>query len=269
MSKQIIQLKDLMDSLDNLYPIELAEDWDQVGLHFGHSEAKIEKIMTTLDVRPNVVAEAIERGVDTIIVHHPILFSPIQRFDNSTVDLRMYTEIIKNDINIYALHTNLDKAPNGMNDWLANALELEDIKELESSEDGQTGLGRVGNLSKKLNRKEIISYTKEKLNTTNLTLIESTPKNNYQRVAIVGGASFDSISAALVEEADVFITGDITFHKGQDAYENDILTIDSGHYVEHIFKEKMAMVIKDLATQNNWEIEVVESNTNTNPFTYE
>lgn len=269
MTKQSVRLNELMDNLNKLYPSELAEEWDQVGLHFGYKDANVSKVMTTLDVRPEVVEEALKLGVDTIIVHHPILFSPVKRFDNSTADLRMYTDLIKNDINVFVLHTNLDKALNGMNDWLANALKLNDIKELEPSEDGLSGLGRVGNLPETFERRDLISYIKDKLNANNLTLIERTPKEAYNRVAIVGGSSFDSLSAAIDEEADVFITGDITFHKGQDAYEFDILTIDSGHYIEHIFKEKMATVIKNLSQENQWDIEVIESTTNTNPFMYE
>src|SRR5699024_1692734 len=132
MTKQLVQLNELTDNLNKLYPSELAEEWDQVGLHFGHKDAKVQKVMTTLDVRPEVVEEALKLGVDTIIVHHPILFSPVKRFDNSTADLRMYTDLIKNDINVFVLHTNLDKALNGMNDWLANARSEEHTSELQS-----------------------------------------------------------------------------------------------------------------------------------------
>lgn len=264
-----IQLSELTGILDNLYPSFLAEEWDSVGLHFGHQNAKVKKIMTTLDVRPEVVQEAIQLGVDTIIVHHPVLFTPIARFDYSTPELRMYSEIIKHDLNVFVLHTNLDKAKNGMNDWLAKALELEETQELEESEDGYSGLGRIGYLPEKLNREKLVAYVKDKLDARFLSIIEKAEKATYQKIAIVGGASFDSIAAAVRKEADVFITGDITFHKGQDAYEHDLLTIDSGHYIEHIFKEKMASLIQQLKKQNQWDIEVIQSKVNTNPFTYE
>lgn len=259
---------ELIEELEQLYPTQLAEEWDQVGIHFGYGLNQCKRIMTALDIRPEVIQEAIENNIDTIIVHHPPIFVPIQRFDNSTADLIMYHQIIKNDINVFAMHTNLDKAQNGMNDWLAQALELKNITELHESEEGMTGLGRIGELDTPLNRNELFEYIKSHLHAERLTIIEKVIKNNYQRIAIVGGSSFESIDIALSKEADVFITGDITYHKGHDAYEKDILTIDAGHYIERIFSPKMKEVIDDLADSQDWDIQVVESKTNTNPFTY-
>lgn len=267
MSKSITFFE-LIEELEQLYPTQLAEEWDQIGIHFDSGLNQSKKIMTALDIRPEVIQEAIEYNIDTIIVHHPPIFSPIQRFDNSTADLKMYHQIIKNDINVFAMHTNLDKAQNGMNDWLAQALELNNITELHESEDGLTGLGRIGELDSPLSRNELLDNIKSHLHAERLTIIEKELKNNYQRIAIVGGASFESIDIALSKEADVFITGDITYHKGHDAYEKDILTIDAGHYIEHIFSRKMKEVIEDLVDSRGWDIQVVESKTNTNPFTY-
>src|SRR5699024_11476219 len=91
MTKQLVQLNELTDNLNKLYPSELAEEWDQVGLHFGHKDAKVQKVMTTLDVRPEVVEEALKLGVDTIIVHHPILFS---RSEEHTSELQSRFDIV-------------------------------------------------------------------------------------------------------------------------------------------------------------------------------
>lgn len=259
----------MIETLDHLYPPSLAEEWDQVGIHFGDKNSPSRKLMTSLDIRPEVVEEAIQKNVDTIIVHHPPIFKPVQRFDYSTADLKMYAQIIKHDINVFAMHTNLDKAENGMNDWLAQSLKLDKIEELEDTEDGVSGLGRIGNLLHPLDRKAMLQYIKDYLSAPYLKIIEKDPKTAYQRIAIVGGAAFESINLAVEKEADVFITGDITYHKGHDAYEMDILTVDAGHYIEQIFKSKMKDILEELAQKYDWEIEIIESVSNTNPYSYE
>ncbi|XJS11610.1 Nif3-like dinuclear metal center hexameric protein [Aerococcaceae bacterium WGS1372] len=263
-----INFSDLIVELNQLYPPHLAEEWDQVGVHFGNWESPTQKIMTSLDIRPAVINEAIQKNIDTIIVHHPPIFKPIARFDYSTADLVMYSQIIKHDINIFAMHTNLDKAQNGMNDWLAQALELNHIEELHKSVDGLTGLGRIGELDQPLGKKDVLQYIKEQLNAPHLKIIEKQDKESYQRIAIVGGASFESIDWAIDKQADVFITGDITYHKGHDAYEQNILTVDAGHYIEQVFKHKMKQILDELAQEQEWAVEIIESEINTNPYTY-
>ena len=99
--------------------------------------------MTALDVRPEVVQEAIEKHVDFIFAHHPMIFRPAKNLDLSVPQNRMYADLIKHDIVVYAAHTNLDAAAGGMNDWLASALQLEQVKPLIPNPDGQTGLDEL------------------------------------------------------------------------------------------------------------------------------
>ena len=76
--------RQLMSALEAHYPPQMAESWDQVGNHFGRPEAPVKRLMAVLDLDDASLAEAIEKGVDTLIVHHPVLFSPIRRFDFSS-----------------------------------------------------------------------------------------------------------------------------------------------------------------------------------------
>lgn len=261
-----MEFNELVQLLNHLYPPSIAEDWDQVGTHFMTSDRPVKTIMTALDVRPQVLEEAIAHQVDTLVVHHPPIFSPIQRLDNANPQLKMYADLVKNKVNVFAMHTNLDMQVNGMNDWLAEALDLEEVQVLEPLEDKpEVGLGRIGNLPKALKQDDLFDYIKNKLRASNLTYIEKVPKESYQKIAIVGGSSFNSIYPAIEQGAHVFITGDITYHKGHDAYEEDILTIDPGHYIEHIFIEKMADILEEELPET---IFVRRSQVNTNPFKY-
>lgn len=261
--------KQIINYLDAAYPTSLAENWDQVGLHFGHPDRPVGKLLVALDVRPATVEEALNIGADSMIVHHPPIFSPIQRFDLRRTDIEMYAKIIKADMNIFALHTNFDIATNGMNDWLAQALNLESIGNLEAttdSADSQPSLGRLGIFPQALSRQEVFEKVKAAFETDHLRIIEKNPKSFYQKVAIVGGAGFSQFDQVLKSEADIFITGDITFHKGQDAYEEDLMTIDAGHYIEHLFSQRMADQLTKQAQTLNWDVEVLASQVSTDPF---
>ncbi|WP_377888456.1 Nif3-like dinuclear metal center hexameric protein [Alkalihalobacillus sp. R86527] len=101
-----------------------AEDGDPIGLQVGSLNKKINKVMTTLDVLPTVVEEAIREEVDLIIAHHPILYKPLKKINLDTEQGKMIAQLIKHDITVYAAHTNLDVAPGGVNDMLAEALGL-------------------------------------------------------------------------------------------------------------------------------------------------
>lgn len=111
-------------------PEWLAEDGDPVGLHIGTLNKQVERIMMSLDVRPAVVAEAIEKKIDLLIVKHPPIFRPIDRLVTDDIQTNMYVELIKHDIAVYAAHTNMDIIDNGLNDWFCELLAVKDTSYL-------------------------------------------------------------------------------------------------------------------------------------------
>lgn len=116
--------------MESWAPLHLAYDWDPVGLQIGSYSKEVKKVMVTLDVLEAVVDEAIEKDVDLIIAHHPMMFKPLRRIDVNDVKGRIIEKLIKHDITVYAAHTNLDIAKDGVNDMLAKRLDLTDIKPL-------------------------------------------------------------------------------------------------------------------------------------------
>ncbi|NQD66249.1 Nif3-like dinuclear metal center hexameric protein [Bacillus haikouensis] len=150
-------------------PKYLAEDGDPIGLQIGKLNEKVENVMITLDVLENVVDEAIKNNVKLIIAHHPPLFRPLKSLHTDTYQGRMIEKLIKNDIAVYAAHTNLDVASGGVNDLLAESLGLQEASVLiptyseqlrklvvyvpkENSEElrralGKAGAGHIGNYS--------------------------------------------------------------------------------------------------------------------------
>ncbi|MFP5109187.1 Nif3-like dinuclear metal center hexameric protein [Neobacillus sp. C211] len=121
---EVIQL------FEQFSPKGLAMEGDKIGLQIGRLNKKVERIMIALDVLENVIDEAIEKNVQLIIAHHPIIYRPLKNLLTDTVQGKMIEKILKHDIAVYAAHTNLDVAKGGVNDLLATALELEDAEVL-------------------------------------------------------------------------------------------------------------------------------------------
>lgn len=119
---------DLIRKFEDFAPTYLAEEGDPVGLAIGTLNKPIKKVLVTLDVRPEVVQEAISEKVDLIIAHHPPIFRPTKNLVTDDPQINMYADLLKNDIAVYTAHTNLDVATNGMNAWLAKAIGLRDTE---------------------------------------------------------------------------------------------------------------------------------------------
>src|SRR5690554_4860082 len=125
-----MKCKDLIAAMEKLAPEYLAAEWDNVGLQIGSMEDDVKKILVTLDVTEAVIDEAIEENIDIIISHHPFIFKAINNITMNDTKGRIINKLIKNDINLYVSHTNMDIAENGLNDMLAKKLKLENIKVL-------------------------------------------------------------------------------------------------------------------------------------------
>lgn len=123
--------------MEQLAPKHLAEDWDKIGLQLGTLQKEITNVLVALDVNDEVVEEAIRLGCNLIIAHHAIIFRPLQGIQTDTPTGKMYEKLIKNDIAVYISHTNLDVTEGGMNDWMAEALGIENgvpIKDIHSEQ---------------------------------------------------------------------------------------------------------------------------------------
>lgn len=126
-----MKLSKLIKNFELFYPPHFAEDWDSVGLQIGDPNQEIKKILTVLEITEDVIDEAIEKGVDLIVCHHPIIFKPLKQIVMSNSHSNKIISLIKNDIAVYAAHTNVDIANNGMNDWIAEVIGLERTRPLE------------------------------------------------------------------------------------------------------------------------------------------
>ena len=105
-----MKLNDLIKKIENKYPLNLAYDWDNVGLLVGDFDNKIKKVLVTLEANESVVEEAIQKNIDLIITHHPFIFRKMNKINTKDLKGRLIHKLIKNDIALYSMHTNFDIA---------------------------------------------------------------------------------------------------------------------------------------------------------------
>jgi len=166
--------------------------------------------------------EAVELGCDIIITHHPLIFKGVKSIVPDNNVGRIITGAIKNDIAIYAAHTNMDKASDGVSALMAKRIGLVDIEPLNID-----NLGLVGNLEAPVASQELVKIVKEKFNLNNVRFSKPLDKP-VSRVAVCGGSGHSFIPDAMAKGAQVYITGDITYH--QFYCEKDFMIMDIGHY---------------------------------------
>ena len=126
-----MKVKNLLNNLDTIAPFFLQESFDNSGIQFADLDAPVTKILISLDVTRDLLDEAIENKANLIITHHPLLFSPLKQITKQKNPLLF--EIITNKINLLAMHTNCDLAENGLNDYVANLLEIKKISPLQGT----------------------------------------------------------------------------------------------------------------------------------------
>ncbi|WP_268224703.1 Nif3-like dinuclear metal center hexameric protein [Sinomicrobium oceani] len=119
-----MRIKDVIDCLEELAPMAYAEDFDNTGLLTGHKNTKVKGILVTHDTLEEVVDEAIQKDCNLIISFHPIIFSGLKKFNGNSYVERTVIKAIRYDIAIFAIHTALDNAFNGVNATLCDVLEL-------------------------------------------------------------------------------------------------------------------------------------------------
>lgn len=235
---QIIKL------LEDLANPSYRESWDNIGLLVGNMDKEVHKVLLALDVSAAVVETAIALGVDLIISHHPIIFTPLKQVNSQSFISKKVIQLIQNDISCYAMHTNFDVAV--MAEAVANKLGLENTTTLVTTvPEENKGFGKIGILSKGIPLFEYADAVKKifKLPYIRVCGNENTIIN---RVAIIPGSGKSMISDAVYAQADLLITGDIDHHSAIDAIDQNLNIIDAGHLgTEQIFVDYMADYLRE------------------------
>ena len=338
-----IKAGEIMKLMNQWAPPGLAESWDNPGMQTGRRDKDVHKILVALDVTEKNIDWAVRHHVDMIISHHPLLFKGLKKIDADTEKGRMLYRLISSDMVSFAAHTNLDSTEEGVNDALAERLQLKNctgfipvktdsvyqlvihcaktagaqlmdvfsfaetslLKDVDDSmihmelkvkeeqrrdvmeliekwsgliystewhrlcfEGRQHAMGRVGWLPCEMPAEAALAYVKEKLDIPALKFCGPVDKN-VSRVAVLGGSGAEFAGAAVDAGADMYITGDVKYHQGQDAAGMGLLLVDGGHfYTERVIVPYLAQKLRLEAEKQGWDIEVLEDHKARDIFNY-
>lgn len=238
--------RDIINILEKKFPKINAEEWDNVGLLVGDYDKEVKKIQFSIDASLEVIENAIKEKVDMIITHHPFIFKAIKSINEQDILSKKIRALIRNDINIYSIHTNLDSSVSGLNDYVLEKLGYTDYKFLDYDEEKNCGIGRIFKLDKEKDLKKFIEELKLKLQISNLRVISNDLNKKIKKVALINGSAMSYWRKAKKEKIDLFITGDVGYHDALDARESGLAVIDFGHYEsEHFFHEVLIKELKD------------------------
>ena len=256
------KVRDVTSVIEEFAPLSIQEGWDNSGLCIGSPDAPVTSVLLGLDCTPELVDEAIECGADMIVTHHPLIFSGLKKISPDDQVGEAVFKAIKAGISIYAAHTNADKVIAGVSGAMAEKLGLKDVRILDEDGEG-TGLGVVGDLPEALSAEEAVKFVKEKFGLK--VMKASRPVDGkISRVAMCGGSGGSLIKAAKASGAQLYISGDISYHNFFTS--EGFMIMDIGHYESEI---EIVEILFSLLRKNFPTFAVrITQNINSNPIYY-
>jgi dinuclear metal center YbgI/SA1388 family protein len=216
-----IELAQLISKFDSLWPLAGAEDWDAPGLVSGSPSQRISRVLLSVDVTAEIVSEAVNGQFDLVLAHHPFLLRGVQTISEGTAKGAVLSTAVRNDIAIYAAHTNADVVECGVSQVLAESFGIQNSKPLVATRSSEIGHGRVGDLPETIKLGELARLIAKVLPSTATGVrVAGDFDQPVKRIALCGGAGDSFIAAAVEANADVYVTSDLRHHPVQDAREN-------------------------------------------------
>lgn len=260
-----MSIKEVVEALERFAPLPLQEDYDNAGLQIGLTEVETSGVLVCLDVTEDIILEAEQCGCNLIVAHHPLLFRGVKCLANRNLVERCVREAIVRNIAIYAAHTNLDNAQGGVNFEMAKRIGLSETGFLQqgaSSADGtELGSGLIGTLPREEDPLIFLQRVKETFGVTCLNYSKG-PKRPVRRVALCGGAGDFLLEKAIAVGADVFLTGEMGYHR-YFGHENELWIGVLGHYQSERFTIDLLLRLLKETCPN---LRLCKSLTDTNPI---
>ena len=260
-----MKIRQVLSALEQFAPLPLQESWDNAGLQVGLTEAEVSGALLCLDVNEQIVDEAVRKGCNLIVSHHPLLFRGLKQVSGGDYVQRCVIKAIKNDIVVASMHTNMDNAMNGVNWKIAEKLGLVNGRFFAQKQvDGvEAGSGVVGELPQPMAAKDFIQLVKERFQ-VECALCNELLARPVRKVAICGGAGDFLLDDAMREGADAFITGEMHYHVYFD-HEQQVQICVIGHYQSEQYTSE---IFRDIIQRECPGVRTEIAETNTNPIKY-
>ena len=239
---------DILSYLETLAPRSMKMDWDNVGLLCGGKNRPVTKVLVALDPFEGVCKEAAQWGAELILTHHPLIFSPLKSVTDETSIGRAVQLLCSAGISAINAHTNLDCAPGGVNDCLAQTLGLSDVQVIAPAGvdelDRPWGLLRQGAVEIQP-LSDFLPHVKEALHCDGLRYVNG--GKPVHRVAVGGGACASELMDAVHAGCDTFVTADVKYNQFWDAHDLGLNLIDAGHFATE--NPVVALLAEKIAAQ--------------------
>lgn len=269
-----VTVGDIIKAVEELAPPVLAEEWDNCGLQVGSRLWPVQRIWVALDPLPSVVQAAVRRKIDMIITHHPLVFQPLRSVDLQTPLGKTVETALSARIALYAAHTNLDSARNGVNEILARMIGLDDLQPLVPADpavsdpavDEPVGMGRIGRLAEPVALGELALRIKKRLH-LQAVKVAGNPEQVVDQVAVCSGSGASLATLFLKTPAQVYVSGDLRYHDARMVEENGRALIDVGHFPsEHLVLDPLAGRLREVARKMGWPVSVEACRLEHDPF---
>ena len=274
-------VSDIVQLMETIAPMQLAEEWDNVGLQIGHDNWPVQKLAVALDASLQTIEESHDKNADMLITHHPLLFRPLTAIHFHTPIGAVIQKAVQYQMAIFAAHTNLDKTEDGLNDLLARRIGLQNLKVLQVSsisEDTRQpinstldlervqGIGRVGDVKRAIKLKNLAANIKKAMNLQKVK-IAGKPDLVITKAAVCTGSGSDLLKSFYASGAQVYISGDLKYHDARDIEAAGLGIIDIGHFAsEHIVVVELVKRLRDILAQRRLEVDVFACEIEEDPF---
>ena len=260
-----MKIKEVLSALERFAPLPLQESWDNAGLQVGLTETEVSGALLCLDVNERIVDEAVRKGCNLIVSHHPLLFRGLKTISDLTDVQRTVVKAIENRVCVVSMHTNMDNARGGVNFKIAEKLGLEDVRFFApKTVDGiEAGSGVIGRLTTAMASDDFVLAVKKAFD-VECAMCNELLRRPVSTVAICGGAGDFLLDEAVSAGADAFITGEMHYHQ-YFGYEQRIQICVIGHYQSEQFTRE---IFRDIIAKACPDVKTFIAETSTNPILY-
>ena len=258
-----MKVRDIIGAIERTAPLRLQDEWDNSGLQVGFLDGEASRVLVCLDVTEAIVAEAIERGCELIVSHHPLIFKALNQVSDTTYQQRCVVKALAKNIAVYSAHTSLDNAPGGVNHKIAEIIGLQNLQWLLPKEGEDAGSGLIGTLPAPERDFDFLKRLRKSFGVECLRHSECNGRT-IKTVALCGGAGAFLMKDAVRKGADCFVTGEFHYH---DYFENDgMLLAELGHYQSEQYTIDLLTELLKAACPS---LEVLKTSINTDPTRYD
>ena len=255
----------MLSALEQFAPLPLQESWDNAGLQIGLTEAEVSGALLCLDVTEKVIDEAIAKGCNLVVSHHPLLFRGLKQVSDANDVQRTVRKAIKHDVCVVSMHTNMDNAVGGVNFKIAERLGA--VPVVPAGKTLDTLMQKVpmvlAQLPEAMEARGFIALVKERFGVACAHCNELLQRP-IEKVAICGGAGDFMLDEAIAAGADAFITGEMHYHVFF-GHEQQIQICVIGHYESEQFTSE---IFRDIIQKECPGVRTEIAETNTNPIVY-